>query len=479
MPGRRRRSLLPNLIKPDNVALTSAPVAARCLILAEAHRSGSARGVQGMRVTYRGLAASVRLCLLLASAGGAAAWGQTPQGLGAWAQLAKLTASDGLPADQLGYSAAASGNTVVVGSPYATVGGNYAQGAVYLFTKPVQGWSNMTQVAKLTASDGNFADYFGYSVAISGNTVVVGAPNYSGNGPGAVYVFVKPSGGWTNMTETAKLTSSDGQAGDDLGWSVAIAGNVATAGAPAAGSYQGAAYVFVRPAQGWSSSTQTGELTALDGLPGDELGYAVATSGAVVAAGAVGFNQGQGAAYVFVEPGGGWSNASSTAVLTASDGQVLDGLGNSISIGGNTVVAGAPYASIAGHLQQGAAYVFVEPSGGWADGSETAKLFASHGQPDDTFGTSVAISGSTILAGAPGAAIGSNTGQGAAYVFVKPASGWQTTAAFKSKVTSSDGSAGDAFGQSLSITAGTVVIGAPGANIGGNRSQGAAYVFGP
>ena len=149
-------------------------------------------------------------------------------------QTAKLTASDGAADDDFGDSVSISGNTVVVGAADATVGANSGQGAAYVFTEPGSGWANMTQTAKLTASDGAAGDDFGFSVSISGNTVVVGAPNATvgGNaGQGAAYVFTEPGSGWANMTQTAKLTASDGAAGDDFGYSVSISGNTVVVGA--------------------------------------------------------------------------------------------------------------------------------------------------------------------------------------------------------------------------------------------------------
>src|SRR4029077_13744406 len=108
---------------------------------------------------------------------------------------------------------------------------------VYVYVKPATGWGNMTQVAVLSPSDGAFCDQFGASVSISGNTIVVGAPqNYdvcAPNGAGAAYVFVEPAAGWSGtLTEPAKLTASDGVTGDALGNSVAIAGSTVVAGAP-------------------------------------------------------------------------------------------------------------------------------------------------------------------------------------------------------------------------------------------------------
>ena len=156
------------------------------------------------------------------------------------AQKAKLTASNGTAGDNSGFSVAISGSTVVVGAPWATVNGHSQQGEAYVFTQSGTTW---TQAAELTASDGHSNDGFGYSVAISGNTVVVGSDILL---KGAAYVFAKPGSGWTNMTQTAKLRA-DGGVEDNFGNSVSISGNTVVVGASAAlvgGIYPGAAYVF-------------------------------------------------------------------------------------------------------------------------------------------------------------------------------------------------------------------------------------------
>jgi hypothetical protein len=179
-------------------------------------------------------------------------------------------------------------------------------------------------------------------------------------------VFVKPTGGWADATQTAKLTASDGATDDLLGFSVAVSGATIVAGAPPAtvggNSFQGAAYVFVKPTGGWADATQTAKLTASDGAAGDSLGYSVAASGGTIVAGAIGAtvsgHSGQGAAYVFVKPEGGWADATQTAKLTASDGAAGDTLGVSVAVSGNTIVAGALGATVSGHSRQGAAYVF-------------------------------------------------------------------------------------------------------------------------
>lgn len=380
-------------------------------------------------------------------------------------QLAKLTGSDTVHLDFLGASVAISGdgNTVALG-----IATTSAPGAVYVFTKPASGWTSMTQVAKLTASDGGSNDYVGYSVAISadGKTIVAGAPN-AHDYIGAAYVFVKPAGGWTNMTETAELTSSDKIYGT-MGNSVAISGDTIVVGSPdesTATNLDGAAYVFVKPAAGWTNMTQTAKLTSSDSNIYSYFGSSVAIDSKTIVVGTIGDER----AYVFVEPKSGWTNSTQTAKLTAPATSF------SVAIGGNTVVVGNPYATVGSNSEQGAAYVFVEPSGGWTNMNQTATLTASDGAESNEFGYSVAISGHQIFAGSPFATINSNSAQGATYAYLKPSTGWKTTSHFNSKLTASDGASGDEFGWSVSLGAKTVLIGAPGAT----SQKGAAYLFTP
>jgi hypothetical protein len=372
-----------------------------------------------------------------------------------------LTASDGQADGGLGAGLAVSGNTVVVGAP----GDNGSYGAVYVFVKPPGGWANMTQTAKLTPSDGTFESGFGNIVAIDGNTVVVGA--FFQSGPGAVYVFVEPQSGWTDMTETAELTASDGSGGAQLGISVGVSGDTILAGAFVANK----AYVWVRPATGWVNATQTAELTASD--QSALLGYSAGISGNAAVVGApLTINSGSkymtGAGYVFVKPPGGWTNMTQTAKLTSSPSLSNEFFGGSTSISGNTIVLGAP--------TEGTAFVFVKPATGWADMTQTARLDNSGMKyPGCSFGNRVAISGSVIVAGAIGTC-GARE-QGAAYMFVEPPGGWKTPTDPKAKLT--DGVASDDFGSSVGTSENTVFVGAPETTIGSNASQGAAYVFGP
>ncbi len=374
----------------------------------------------------------------------------------AWAQLAML---DGTPdaGDGLGTSVAISGNTVVASAPQSETN----LGVVDLFVKPTNGWTNMTETAKLTASDGTIDDGFGLSVAISGNVVVVGAPYFNSGGnqfQGKAYVYVKPATGWRDMTETAQLTASDGVTDSELFSTVSISGNTIVAGEPGLSLI---AYVFVKPTGGWKNMTETAKLTASDN-PKKAGGYhAVAISGNTIIAGEPARVGKQTAVYLYVKPANGWSDMTQTAKLTPHFYGGEGRFGEALSISGNTVAVGAPGAE-AGfrHTQpRGAVYVFVEPTGGWKDMTENATLFASTGTPADNFATSVSISGNTVVAGA---SLAQPTSGGTAYVFTRPRRGWPKKMTETAALTASDGQPNYFFGTSVSINAGTILIGAPG-----------------
>jgi hypothetical protein len=392
-------------------------------------------------------------------------------------QQATLSASDAAANDQLGYSVATSadGATIVAGA----MGANGGQGAVYVFTKPGSDWASGTQAAKLTATDGAAGDLLGWSVAVSadGSTIVAGTP-YANASQGAVYVFARPVGGWVDGAETARLTASDGAAGDQLGWAVGMSGDGATiaAGATGANEYRGAAYVFRLPVGGWAAGAEIAKLTASDGAAYDQLGWSIGVNadGSTIVSGAPYVNAYQGAAYVFGAFLGSWADGNEIAKLTATGGAASDQLGYAVacSADDSTIIAGAPYANSG----QGAAYVFVKP-GGWATMMSTAKLTASDGVADDHLGWAVASSadGATIVAGANFAAIGGDAGQGAAYLFSRPGGGW-ADGQEAAKLAASGGVADDRLGHAVAVSAdGLTVIAS---TYRRNAQCGAAYVFG-
>jgi hypothetical protein len=386
-------------------------------------------------------------------------------------QLAELTASDAMENSYFGTSIAASGNTVVVGAPSYYEGSN--PGAAYVFVKPAGGWQNMTETAELTPSDGTPSELFGQSVAISGDTIVVGC-----NRGSEVYVFVKPAGGWKDMTETARLTASDGSAGDDFGGSVSIDGATIVVGASDHDQGNGAAYVFVEPSGGWMDTTQTAELTSSNGHRG-LFGASVAIAGNMIVAGAPeqegSFHPGPGAAYLFVEPSGGWVNQTQTAELVASNRADGDGFGLGVAVNASTIVVGAPAAHVEGKKPgDGVSFIFAKPAGGGKSLTETAQLSWGNTFGED-FGASNSISGNVIAAGVPEVQIGSTRDQGAAAVFFEPAGGWQTSSKPHYVLTSLGALT---FGDSVAISGNTVLVGASNTSTGVPYHAGAAYVFG-
>ncbi len=382
------------------------------------------------------------------------------------AQIAKLTASDGVAGDLFGHSVAVDGDTAVVGA-YED---ESEKGAAYVLAKDSSGaWS---QVAKLTASDGEAGDIFGWSVAVDWDTVVVGA-RYDDS----AYVFTKPSTGWATATETAKLTASDGVVGDWFGQSVAVDGDTVVVGA-SEDDGSGSAYVFTKAADSvWTDATQTAKLTASDGDDFDEFGKSVAVDGDTVVAGAPN-NDGYGSAYVFIKPAAGWDDATQTAKLTpgaTDDGAAgLAGtFGAAVAVDGDTVVVGASAYS----GSQGRAYVFTKPSGGWEDAERTAELATSDAEKNQ-FGWSVAVDGNTVVVGAhTDDASDSVNDSGSVYVFTKATDSVWADATETVKLTATDGASGEQFGWSIAAGGGTVVVGAHWDDDKGADS-GSAYVYG-
>ena len=227
-------------------------------------------------------------------------------------EVKKLLASDAQAGDSFGWSVAMSGERAIVGARLEDAGGSEA-GAAYIYQRGQGGADNWGEVKKLTASDAQAGDEFGFRVAVSGDTALVGArgEDAGGSSAGAAYVFGRDQGGVGNWGEVKKLTASDAQAGDEFGYGVAVSGDTAVVGAlfeDTGGDGDGAAYVFVRDQGGVGNWGEVKKLTALDAQGGDEFGLGVAVSGDTAVVGArledTG-GDGDGAAYVFGRDQGG------------------------------------------------------------------------------------------------------------------------------------------------------------------------------
>ena len=290
--------------------------------------------------------------------------------------------------DQFGHAIAMNDQFVVVGAPNHNSDGYVDRGAVYVYEKPDlgwdSGWANMAQTHKLLAAEGKANDRFGYSVAVSNETIVIGAPN-ADNYQGAVYVFEKEClfGGGCIFAQKAKLTAQHASLFDALGESVAIDGDMLVAGAPGYMAHlvvddAGSAFVYKKPDAGWVDATQTVGLYAFDSAASSEFGRSVDISGHTVVVGAAEIDSYMGAAYLFVEPESGWdihwSDTPEDAKLTATDAISGSRLATDVAISGDTVVASAPY-SPSGSSYEPGLYVYEKPEAGWpANMTETLKL---------------------------------------------------------------------------------------------------------
>jgi hypothetical protein len=310
------------------------------------------------------------------------------------------TLSGPVPEEPFTSPIAIDGDTLVV---TGVIGEPSFPGYAFVYVKPPGGWANMQPTAILTPTT-NGGD-FGCSVAISGDTIVIGANGFSDtkSTPGSAYVFVKPAGGWQNMTQTAILTASDALNTDAFGYSVAISGNTIAVGAPQSGNFlnpgPGKAYVFVKPSSGWSSTTQTAELTASGGADGGELGSSIAIDGDVVITGAPVLNHFFGAVLVFDKPAAGWTDTTQTATLTAADA-TDDDFGFSVGLSGGLAAVGVPYRGLPPNEEAGGIYIFQEPAGGWQDATGSTVLNGADAHYHDQFGYSVAISGKAVAGSA-------------------------------------------------------------------------------
>jgi len=390
-------------------------------------------------------------------------------------EVAKLFAADGGEGDQFGYHVALSGDTALVGVRFDDDDDNGLEsGSAYVFTRSGTTWS---QQARLTAADGSDRDWFGVRVALEGDTAVVPADaddsDVNGVDSGSVYVFTRHGTTWTQQ---AKLTASDGAAVDLFGYSVALSGDTVLIGArfdddDVHGDNSGSVYVFTRSGTTWS---QQAKLTAADGGAGDEFGYSVALEGdtAVITANADDSDVNgvdSGSAYIFTRSGTDWSQQ---AKLTATDGAAGDLFGVRVALAGDTALIGARLDDDdVNGVDSGSAYVFTRSGDGW---SQQAKLTAADGAAGDWFGYSVALADDTALIGAGNHDGVNGVDSGSAYVFTRSGTTWSQ----KTKLTAADGKAGDQFGGKVAISGDAAVVGARLVdNVIKGVDSGAVYVF--
>jgi MYXO-CTERM domain-containing protein len=437
---------------------------------------------------------------------------------GKWALHSRLAPKDGAAGDGFGWRVAMDATTIVVSSADANMG----VGAAYVYVLSGSRWTEQAEVAP--ASGTSDLD-FGAGLAIDGDTLAVGADGQT-TAAGAVYVFTRAGTTWSQQ---ARLSPATTQVGWQFGWSVALEADLLVVGniygANASAVQTGTASIFERAGTTW---TQTGSLSASDGMDGDEFGWSVSCAGDTVVVGAPQETNGAiGSAYVytrgtswaapteqklsspdqtgvqffgntvrvdathlyvaapfnytvanpgkiyeFVRSGAGWDP---TGHVVATSVQTKDVFGFGFDWDGSTLLVGADYASVVQQSQQGLAYAFSA-----ADGTtwNHQPLQTSDGVNGDAFGTSVAAFNDRIVVGTPskfkGALVGANPQLvGEARVFLRGNSGWQTEAILDSPTQFSGG----AFGQAVALSENTAVVGASAETVGSVHGQGTAYTF--
>jgi hypothetical protein len=387
----------------------------------------------------------------------------------------QLLASDRASGDGLGYACDLDAGTLVVGAPYDHVGANSDQGSAYVYVRNPNG--SWTQQARLVASDGAANDYLGLSVAIEGDTILVGAYGHDTSGlttAGAAYVFTRSGTTWT---QAAKIVSPTPKTQENFGWSVGLDGGSAVIGAIGYGaSNQGCAYVFTGAGATWTLQQQ---IVPTDPAANDQFGRFVAIDADTVIAGApyadISARTDQGAAYVFVRSGSTWTQQQK---LTASDGAAGDYFGWGVAIDGDTALAAAPR-NDAQATNAGAAYVFVRSGSSW---TQQQKLIPTQAAANDYAGgyyttfmeaAAVALLGDTLAIGLPsnkGSGIYSGYYVGGVVLFTRSGTTWTQSAIHLQISTTAD----SAFGVGLALASSprAFAVGAP-RTAGG----GAAYIY--
>ena len=369
----------------------------------------------------------------------------------------KLLPSDGQLGDVFGFAVALSGKTVIVGAN----GKDFDKGATYFFEKSDIGWQ---EVVKFIPADIAPTAYYGFSVAIDGNVAVVGARNDDDKGAfaGAIYLYERTASGWL---QTAKIIPDDVRALDYFGHAVGISGETIIASANGDDVNRGVVYVFGRDESSGEWQWQA-TVVADDRSQDDVFGASVAIDGDDILVGATSSDVGgfqSGSAYFFRRENGVWQQSQKIA---PHDGASEDLFGASVDLSGDYAIIGA-----IGNDEKkpgaGAAYIYQhDAQSGW---QFQAKLTASNGETQDQFGNAVALDGSDVVVGA---LMQFSSGKGAAYHFRRTNDQWIEQRIF----TASDANADDRFGNAVALENGVAVIGARYKDDMGYNS-GAAYIF--
>lgn len=376
----------------------------------------------------------------------------------------RLTASNGVANDQLGRALDLDGDVAVVA----------AKNGVFPYVwERIDG--NWQQVTQLDPGEPIGTVIYGYSVAVSGQIIAVGAPESPVAGPrrSGVHIFEKIGGVWTH---TAKLTVDEDQTNDYFGGSVDLSGNRLVVGAEGANvgmaQLQGAAYVFVKGPGGWALEDK---LVGTDGSTYDLFAQSVAIEGDRVVVGCSGADNGlgspysdAGAVYVFERSGNDWLQ---NAKLTASAVAQYELLGRRVALHGDTIAAGAPGVRVNGNVRQGAVDVFERVGGTW---QYRSRVVASDGEAEESLGQQgLALTAERLYVGLTGNVV-DGVPTGSVYSYRRDAGGqWYQAVRFEAF----DGPLAGSFGDWIGASGATVMVGASTYGSAHGSAHGAVYLL--
>lgn len=381
-------------------------------------------------------------------------------------EIKKTLPSDGAAADFYGTSVSISGDWAVVGSVDNSPGGS-----AYIYWKDQGGIDNWGEVKKLKANDAANGDRFGFSVSISGNYLVLGSRNDDDNGSssGSAYIFSKNQGGANNWGFVKKITASDASNANYFGNTVSISNDNIIVGSFGNQASTGSAYLFAKNEGGLNNWGEVKRLIASDGAAGDRFGLSVSVNGNYAVVGAQLDDDNatdSGSAYIFFKDEGGFNNWGEVTKLLPSDGGSTDDwFGWSVGIHGTNAIVSKLQDDELG-TNRGSAYIYSKDEGGLNNWGELAKVQA----PDAiNFGRAVDIEIDVVLVGSI------LNGPGSAYIFSKDSGGinnWGQT----DKLVPSDGSSGDRFGLGVSISGDKIIVSSI-LDVDQGLNSGAGYIF--
>lgn len=397
-----------------------------------------------------------------------------------WVRIKKAYGSDSGAQDFYGFSVAIDGDYAVVGAKQVNTSGQIV-GAAYLLFRDKDGPNAWGQIAKLEDPGLASGDNYGASVAISGGIAAIGSPqdDEQSTDDGSVSIFYQNTANPAQWDFLKKISVAGAAAGDNLGGSVALDGDRLIAGASQEdelGANAGAAYVFYRNEGGADKWGQVSKLLAATGLPDDNFGVSVGIDGeyAVVGANGVdGFLPNAGAAYIYGRNQFGPDAWGEVATLKTAQTGMDDNFGISVDISGPWALVGADNYDKKG-VDAGAAFAFYKNHNGIIDSwGQHNLLLDLAGKAGDHYGSSVGIDGEYAVVGARGDDdfMGDNSGRGFAYL--RQNNGWVLVGTLED----GNGSADDALGSAAAISGTTVILGAPYADIIDDNA-GTAIIFG-